>query len=258
MTRLGSSVVVPIVAAVVLMAVGAYAAVRLVADPLRAELAENRKALEAFRDTVKDLQPGETRVTVNPSSGTTGETRVIERDRTTIKTETVVRDQVPASQLEEARLRARKIVTVELNPEALVPSFQAHKRIELIEDPGTGAFSAAPNPVVASVTTTQTLALSRPRLLSLEPYLAVGYIAGGAELGIGADILHLGNLSLGADLRVARWAPGGGQSVSLGLYHIAAAASWPLTRSVRAQVGYAFALRHDLPNAAFLGLSVRF
>lgn len=256
--RLALTVLAPVLIAAGLMGVGAYATVRFVADPLRAELAENRKALEAFRDAVKDLRPGETRLTVNPATGTSGETRVIERDRTTVKTETTVRDQIPSTRVEKARARARKVVTVDLNPEALVPSFQAHKRIELIEDPGTGAFSAAANPVVASVTTTQTLALPRSRLLSWEPYLAVGYIAGGAELGIGTDILHLGNLSFGADLRVARWAPGEGQSVSLGLYHIAATASWPIAGSLRAQIGYAYPLRHDLPGGSFVGVSLRF
>jgi hypothetical protein len=81
----------------------------------------------------------------------------------------------------------------------------------------------------------------RESVLALRPHVALGYVAGGFEAGPGAELLHVGRLSVGGDLRVARFFDE--RTATFGLYHVVVGLSYQLTGPVRLQAGYAWSLR---------------
>lgn len=129
--------------------------------------------------------------------------------------------------------------------------------VELLRDPTGRLLSTAPCVwrINDEVFRDQILP-PRQRLFSFEPYISMGWISGGAELGVGADLLHAGPWSVGAALWVARWAPPA--SAFACLCHASLGASYAVLGNVRVLGGYAFALRPDLASGPFLGISLRF
>ncbi len=119
--------------------------------------------------------------------------------------------------------------------------------MELLRDPRTGALASTARCVwkvtdrVRLETPAARTAAPARQLVQLRPYLALGYLDG-LEGGIGADVFHLGDVSLGADLRIARI--GAGQAFQLGLHHVNLGASLPLAVGghVRGQLGYGISL----------------
>lgn len=116
--------------------------------------------------------------------------------------------------------------------------------VELIRYPDGRLLSTAP--CIWRISDTVVLRPSPPpaarRVFQIKPYIGLGYIDRGLELGVGADLLHLGDASLGVDLRFLRADAAG--VAQFGLHHVATAVSFPaFGPHVRAQLGYAWSLR---------------
>lgn len=169
---------------------------------------------------------------------------------------------IPEADAAKARAAANEQILVHFVPGSLLNCDTVGLdpgTVELLRDPKGAMGSTAP--CVWRVTDrvrleTPPAVAPRPSLFALRPYLAGGYLDGGLEGGLGADLLHLGKWSLGADLRFARIGTGG--AAGLGLYHVVGGVSYPvLTDHLRLQAGYGFALSSGVHDSWSLSLLAR-
>lgn len=184
---------------------------------------------------------------------------------------------IPPAKQPEARAQATERIYVHYDPGHLIdcqtPGVPPDVT-ELLRAPSGELSSTAP--CVWKVDDTITLRpspVAKPSLFALKPYLALGWVAAGAqqaqngqnallvpgavEAGIGADFLHVGRFSLGADVRVTRWVPAS-QSLAFGLFHGVLQGNYAVTPNTRVQLGYAVALRPDMASGLMLGAEFRF
>lgn len=178
---------------------------------------------------------------------------------------------IPVPEQPKAREQAIERIVVHFDSGTLVgcPTLGLPSDVvELLRDPLGRLSSTAPCVwrISDQVSLREVPRAVRQRLFEIRPYIGLGWIAGGAEVGVGADVLHVGDVSLGADLRFLRADAVG--AAQFGLHHVAVAASFPaLGPHVRAQLGYALSLRRCLNpgvpvgcvgNAWFVGVAARF
>ncbi|MDR7497926.1 MAG: hypothetical protein QN174_13330 [Armatimonadota bacterium] len=156
---------------------------------------------------------------------------------------------IPEAQAPQAREWATERILAHFVPGSLLNCDAVGlepNTVEFLRDPAGRLASTAP--CVWRVTDQVRLqepppvpAIRREPLLAFRPYLALGHVAGAPEAGFGVELMHLGRLSFGGDLRVARFLDG--QTATLGLYHAVAGASYQLTGALRVQIGYAYSLK---------------
>lgn len=245
------------------------------------ELAALRGALQKLSDAAATLKPGETKTIFvdRPFPVTVpGATRMVEKEVPVIVTRT---EHTVETKVQTVTLPGKEIERIIRDaPQSIVADLTATRDIKAGEKFRVVVSQIQPGiwqpilelgaPITAEVRTVTPVEripqLPAERRLEVRPYIGLGWIAGGAEIGVGADILHVGDVSLGADLRFLRADAVG--AAQFGLHHVAVAASFPaLGPHVRAQLGYALSLRRCLNpgvpvgcvgNAWFVGVAARF
>ena len=163
---------------------------------------------------------------------------------------------IPPAEQPVARQQAIEKIYLHFDPGTLVncqaPTLDPDV-VELLRDP-TGRLSSTAPCIwrIADTVTLRQAPVSTQRLFAIRPYVGAGYVAGLWEAGIGADVLHLGAVSLGVDLRFLRPSP----PPVVGLHHVVVGLSTPFfVPHLRLQAGAAIGINN--PGGWTLGLTAR-